>query len=150
MLCWQSESSCFEIIEDSCSFAIAIKSQSMKVYGLDHVQLAIPPNSEDLAREFYGEILGLREKPKPEHLIPNGGIWFEQDDLKLHLGVDRNFCPAKKAHPGLLVEDLDELVSRCEKSGYSVVSGNGFESYRQVYVTDPFGNRLELMELSGE
>jgi catechol 2,3-dioxygenase-like lactoylglutathione lyase family enzyme len=122
----------------------------MKVYAIDHIQLAIPPNSEDLARLFYGEILGLREKPKPEHLVNRGGIWFEQDDLKLHLGIDRNFCPAKKAHPGLLVEDLDELVSRCEKSGYMVEAGEGVESYRQVYVTDPFGNRIELLEAIGK
>lgn len=118
----------------------------MKVYAIDHVQLAIPPDSEDLARVFYGEILGLKEKLKPEHLVKRGGVWFEQDDLKLHLGVDCNFCPAKKAHPGLLVEDLDELVSRCKKSEYRVMVGKGVENYRQVYLTDPFGNRIELME----
>jgi hypothetical protein len=86
----------------------------MRVYGIEHVQLAIPPNSEDLARMFYGEILGLSEKQKPEHLAQRGGVWFEQGDLKLHLGVDSNFCPAQKAHPGLLVEDLDELMRRCD------------------------------------
>ncbi|NJK29281.1 MAG: glyoxalase [Acaryochloris sp. RU_4_1] len=122
----------------------------MRVYGIDHIQLAIPPNSEDLARVFYGEILGLREKPKPEHLVQRGGVWFEQDDLKLHLGVDCNFCPATKAHPGLLVEDLDELVSRCEAGGYRIVVSEGIERYRQVYVIDPFGNRLELLEFMGE
>jgi catechol 2,3-dioxygenase-like lactoylglutathione lyase family enzyme len=122
----------------------------MKVYAIDHIQLAIPPNSEDLARIFYGEILGLREKPKPERLAQRGGVWFEQGDLKLHLGVDRNFRPATKAHPGLLVEDLDELISRCEASSYSIVIGEGVESYRQVYVIDPFGNRLELLESIGE
>jgi catechol 2,3-dioxygenase-like lactoylglutathione lyase family enzyme len=121
-------------------------TRNMKVYAVDHVQLSIPPNSEDVARVFYGEIFGLKEKPKPEHLAQRGGVWFEQDGLKLHLGVDRNFCPAKKAHPGLLVEDLDGLVSRCERAGYSVVVGEGLENYRQVYVTDPFGNRIELME----
>jgi catechol 2,3-dioxygenase-like lactoylglutathione lyase family enzyme len=130
----------------------------MRIYGIDHVQLAIPPNSEDLARVFYGEILGLREQPKPEHLVQRGGVWFEQDDLKLHLGVVRvasalpnlNFCPATKAHPGLLVEDLDELVSRCEAAGSKIVVGEGVKSYRQVYVIDPFGNRLELLEFIGE
>jgi catechol 2,3-dioxygenase-like lactoylglutathione lyase family enzyme len=118
----------------------------MKVYAIDHIQLAIPPNSEDLARVFYGEILGLTEQPKPEHLVKNGGVWFERDDLKLHLGVDLSFRPAQKAHPGLLVEDLDELIDRCKRSGYRVVGGEGVEHYRQVYVTDPFGNRIELME----
>ncbi len=121
----------------------------MKVYAIDHVQLAIPPNSEDLARVFYGEILGLREKPKPEHLAERGGIWFEQGDLKLYLGVDHNFRPATKAHPGLLVEDLDELIRQCEASGCSIMMGEGVESHRQVYVIDPFGNRLELLEFIG-
>ncbi|XGV99390.1 MAG: VOC family protein [Leptolyngbya sp. BL-A-14] len=122
----------------------------MKIYAIDHVQLAIPPHSEEIARVFYGKILGLRETPKPEHLVRSGGVWFEQDDLKLHLGVDHSFRPAQKAHPALLVEDLDELVSRCQRSGYRVVVGEGAARYRQVYVTDPFGNRLELMELIGE
>jgi catechol 2,3-dioxygenase-like lactoylglutathione lyase family enzyme len=76
----------------------------MRVYGIHHVQLAIPPNSEDLARMFYGGILGLREQPKSEHLVQHGGIWFEQGELKLHLGVERHFCPATKAHPGLLLK----------------------------------------------
>jgi catechol 2,3-dioxygenase-like lactoylglutathione lyase family enzyme len=122
----------------------------MRVYAIDHVQLAMPPNSEALARRFYGDMLGLREKPKPEHLAQRGGVWFEQGDLKLHLGVDRNFCPATKAHPGLLVEDLDELIRRCEAAGYRIIVGEGVESYRQVYVIDPFGNRLELLEFTGE
>ena len=74
----------------------------MRVYGIDHVQLAIPTHSEDLARMFYGEILGLSEQPKPEHLVQRGGVWFERGDLKLHLGVDWNFKKKKKAHPGLL------------------------------------------------
>lgn len=122
----------------------------MKVYAIDHIQIAIPPNSEDLARVFYGEILGLREIPKPDNLASRGGVWFQQDDLKLHLGVDFNFCPAKKAHPGLLVEYLDELVDRCKKSGYAIKISEDFDNYRQVYVTDPFGNRLEFLELIRE
>jgi catechol 2,3-dioxygenase-like lactoylglutathione lyase family enzyme len=122
----------------------------MRVYGIHHVQLAIPPDSEDLARMFYGEILGLSEKPKPEHLVPRGGVWFEQGELKLHLGIERNFCPATKAHPGLLVEGLDELIARCEAAGYQIVVGERVTSYRQAYTLDPFGNRLELLEFIGE
>jgi hypothetical protein len=90
------------------------------------------------------------QNPKPEHLAQQGGVWFEQDDLKLHLGIDFNFCPATKAHPGLLVKDLDELVSRCEAAGYRIVVGEGMKSYHQVYTIDPFDNRLELLEFIGE
>jgi catechol 2,3-dioxygenase-like lactoylglutathione lyase family enzyme len=122
----------------------------MKIYAIDHIQIAIPPNSEDIARVFYGEILGLTEIPKPYRLARRGGMWFEQDDLKLHLGVDINFCPAKKAHPGLLVEDLNELIDRCRKSEYAIEISEGFDSYHQVYITDPFGNRIEFLEHIGE
>ncbi len=118
----------------------------MKIYAIDHVQIAIPPHSEDIARGFYGEILGLREIPKSARLLARGGIWFERDNLKLHLGVDPNFYPAQKAHPGLLVEDLEELVRRCEQSGYPIEIGEGLDRFCQVYVNDPFGNRIEFLE----
>src|SRR5262245_19702613 len=118
----------------------------MKVYAIDHVQLAMPPHQEDRARAFYIEILGLAEVPKPEHLAKHGGLWFQQGSLKIHLGVEQGFRPAKKAHPALLVEGLDVLVTRCEQAGYGVVLDEPLEGYERVYVADPFGNRIELME----
>jgi catechol 2,3-dioxygenase-like lactoylglutathione lyase family enzyme len=118
----------------------------MKIYAIDHIQLAMPPNQEEKARDFYAGVLGLVEKPKPDHLAKRGGVWFEQGSLKIHLGVERDFKPATKAHPALLVEGLNELVERCERAGYSVVSDEPLDGYFRVYVTDPFGNRIELME----
>ncbi|HVF91969.1 MAG TPA: VOC family protein [Blastocatellia bacterium] len=118
----------------------------MKVYGIDHVQLAMPPGQEDRAREFYAGVLGLIEKPKPEELAKRGGLWFEQEKLRLHLGVEHDFRPARKAHPALLVDGLHLLIARCESAGYSVTSGEPLEGYRRAYVDDPFGNRIELME----
>ncbi len=118
----------------------------MQVYAIDHVQLAMPPNQEALARAFYTEVLGLAETPKPPHLATRGGVWFVQGALKLHLGVEQDFRPAKKAHPALLVAGLEELVQRCEQAGYPVVTDAPLEGYRRVYVADPFGNRIELME----
>lgn len=118
----------------------------MKVYAIEHVQLAMPANGEDAARAFYIGVLGLKEKPKPPHLAERGGVWFEQDNLKIHLGVEADFRPAKKAHPALLVSDLDELIIHCEQSGASVVWDEPIEGFRHAYVHDPFGNRIELME----
>jgi catechol 2,3-dioxygenase-like lactoylglutathione lyase family enzyme len=118
----------------------------MKIYAIDHIQLAMPPNQEEKARDFYAGVLGLTEKPKPDHLARRGGVWFEQESLKIHLGVEQDFKPATKAHPGLLVDGLNELVERCERAGYSVVSGEQIEGYSRVFVADPFGNRIELME----
>lgn len=118
----------------------------MKVYAIDHVQLAMPAGEEEKARLFYFGVLGISETPKPPHLAKRGGIWFEEGNLKIHLGVEKDFRPAKKAHPALLVEGLDELVEKCRNEKIEVTSDEPLEGYNRVYVNDPFGNRLELME----
>jgi len=84
---------------------------------IDHVQLAMPAGGEAAARGFYGDLLGLPEKPKPPHLAKRGGCWFEHDALKIHLGVEADFHPARKAHPGLLVSDLQTLKALLRDSG---------------------------------
>ncbi len=118
----------------------------MTVYALDHVQLAIPPGAEERARAFYGDVLGLAEVPKPAHLAVRGGIWFEAGTLKLHLGVEHDFRPARKAHPALLAHNLAALIERCERAGYMATEDQPLPGYKRVYVTDPFGNRIELLE----
>jgi len=118
----------------------------MAVVGLDHVQLAMPAGEEAKAREFYAGVLGLSEVAKPSHLASRGGVWFEGPSVRLHLGVDPAFRPARKAHPGLLVMDLTGLVAKLRTSGYEVVDGEPLIGYRHVYVDDPFSNRLELLE----
>lgn len=118
----------------------------MKVYAIDHVQLAMPPNEEDRARAFYSGVLGLQEIPKPANLASNGGVWFEQEYLKIHLGVEQDFRPARKAHPALLVESLHTLIERCQHAGYPSVAAEPIDGYQRVHIFDPFGNRIELME----
>ena len=118
----------------------------MTVVGIDHVQLAMPAGREDEARAFYSVLLGLPEVPKPADLAKRGGVWFESSEAKIHLGVDREFRPAKKAHPALLVKDLGLLVERLRAAGVAVADDEALAGYDRVYVTDPFGNRLELME----
>ncbi|HYL98576.1 MAG TPA: VOC family protein [Blastocatellia bacterium] len=118
----------------------------MRVHALDHVQLAMPPGKEEDARRFYCETLGLTEVPKPEVLAARGGAWFESGTLKIHLGVESDFRPAKKAHPALLVEDLDSLLTRLANSGYKTRPGEHLDGYKRAFTEDPFGNRIELME----
>lgn len=119
----------------------------MRVYALDHVQLAMPRGLEDQARSFYRDVLGLTEIVKPPELAKRGGVWFCGGDLHLHLGVEDDFRPARKAHPALLVEELGELAAVCEAAGYEVIHDDGsLHGYAHVYVTDPFGNRIELLE----
>jgi catechol 2,3-dioxygenase-like lactoylglutathione lyase family enzyme len=112
---------------------------------IDHVQLAMPRGREAEAVRFYEGLLGLEQIPKPPSLAARGGCWFEHGDLKVHLGVDDTFRPARKAHPALLVDDLAELVARLDTAGVAVRT-EPLEGHRRVYVDDPFGNRIELLE----
>jgi catechol 2,3-dioxygenase-like lactoylglutathione lyase family enzyme len=118
----------------------------VEVLAIDHVQLAMPPGQEDRARAFYTGVLGIPEIPKPAELAARGGVWFERGALRVHLGVEQDFRPAKKAHPGLRVRDLDALVARCRDAGYPVTEADPREASRQAFVYDPFGNRIELVE----
>jgi catechol 2,3-dioxygenase-like lactoylglutathione lyase family enzyme len=120
----------------------------VRVTRIEHVQLAMPAGGEDLARSFYDGILGIDETPKPAHLARRGGCWFERGDLKIHLGVESGFRPARKAHVALLVTDLSSLREKLKASGYATQDDEPLEGYHRVYVDDPFGNRIELMELS--
>jgi catechol 2,3-dioxygenase-like lactoylglutathione lyase family enzyme len=118
----------------------------MRILKLDHVQLAMPSGKEEAARAFYQDILGIPEQIKPPHLAARGGCWFERGPLKVHIGVEKNFVPARKAHPAFVVDDLPNLVARLERAGYRVVEDQPLEGYERRYVDDPFGNRIELME----
>lgn len=118
----------------------------MKITGIEHVQLAMPAGKEQQAREFYLHTLGIPEVPKPPELAARGGAWFESDCVKIHLGIENDFRPARKAHPALLVEDLRSLVAALRAKDYSVVDDDALEGFFRVYVSDPFGNRIELME----
>lgn len=122
----------------------------MPIIGIDHVQLAMPPDCEDEARTFYRDLLGLAEVPKPAALAARGGAWFANDHVSVHLGADPDFTASRKAHPGFLVTDLDALVARLDAAGHAVKKGEPIEGVRRVHVDDPFGNRLELLERQAE
>lgn len=118
----------------------------MPIRGIDHVQLAMPGGGEGAARHFYEGLLGIPEVPKPPALAARGGCWFERGAVKVHLGVDRDFRPARKAHPALVVEDLARLIAALREAGVRVVDDDPLDGYLRVYVDDPFGNRVELLE----
>jgi catechol 2,3-dioxygenase-like lactoylglutathione lyase family enzyme len=113
------------------------------VEAIDHVQLAMPAGGEARAREFYQGLLGIPEVPKPPELAARGGCWFERGTLRVHLGVEADFRPARKAHPGFRVRELATLVAQLEAGGCQCVRGG--QADRHVYVDDPFGNRIELI-----
>ena len=118
----------------------------MRIDGLHHLQLAIPRGAEDTARAFYTGVLGLREIAKPPNLARRGGVWFELGAVQLHLGVEDDFRPAKKAHPALLVEDLAAMAERCRQAGVPLATDEPLPGFDRVYIADPFGNRIELLE----
>jgi catechol 2,3-dioxygenase-like lactoylglutathione lyase family enzyme len=118
----------------------------MPIVGIDHVQLAMPPGEEAAARAFYADHHGLPERPKPPHLAARGGCWFESPTVKVHLGVEADFRPARKAHPALVVRDLPGLVATLRAAGIDLVDDEPLEGYERIYAYDPFGNRLELLE----
>ena len=121
-----------------------------RITDLDHVQLAAPAGCDDEARRFYGELFGLAEIEKPPLLAARGGVWFAVGDRQLHVGVDSEFVPARKAHPALRVVDsaaLEALAGRLAEAGLDVTWADPAElpSATRFYVRDPWGNRLELI-----
>jgi catechol 2,3-dioxygenase-like lactoylglutathione lyase family enzyme len=112
---------------------------------LDHVQLAIPPGSEDLCRAFYVGLLGMRELQKPPVLAARGGAWLASGPVQIHLGVEPEFRPARKAHPAVAVADIDGLAARLSGAGHDVVWDDAIPGLRRFYASDPVGNRLEFL-----
>jgi catechol 2,3-dioxygenase-like lactoylglutathione lyase family enzyme len=116
------------------------------IIGIDHVQVAMPPGGEALARRFYGGVLGLPELAKPANLAVRGGLWFSCGPLQLHLGGEQNFQAAKKAHPALLVDDLDGFLPGLVAHGIELRHEEAIAGAKRIAIADPFGNRVELVE----
>ncbi|MGW7486038.1 VOC family protein [Streptomyces sp. NPDC054786] len=119
------------------------------ITGLDHIQLAAPPGTEDALRAYYAGLLGMTEIPKPPALAARGGCWFEAGTARLHLGVEADFRPSKKAHPGLRVHGIDALAARLAAAGATVTWDDHLPGHRRFYAVDPVGNRLEFLEPQG-
>jgi catechol 2,3-dioxygenase-like lactoylglutathione lyase family enzyme len=113
---------------------------------LDHVQIAIPAGGEDKARAFFGELLGLPEITRPEQMRGRGGCWFQLGDRQLHIGVDPDFRPARKAHIAVAVDDLAMLRAKLERAGHETRDDFALEGRERFFSNDPFGNRIEFLE----
>lgn len=120
---------------------------SFKYAGLDHVQVAIPKGVEEEARRFYGELLGMGELEKPGKLKVRGGVWFQCGAQQLHLGVEKPFAPAKKAHPAFAMHQIGELRDHLLANGIEVQDNDEIAGVRRFFINDPWGNRLEFTEV---
>jgi catechol 2,3-dioxygenase-like lactoylglutathione lyase family enzyme len=118
----------------------------VSIVGYHHVQLAMPPGEEPRAEAFYSGLLGLPRVEKPAELAARGGCWFRGDGIELHLGVEEDFRPTRKAHPAILVTGLDALRERLEAAGVEAVTDVQLAGHARFYAHDPFGNRLEFLE----
>ena len=124
----------------------------MSILRVDHVQIAMPVggDAEREARAFFVDLLGFREVPKPPELAKRGGVWFESDSVKLHIGVEADFRPARKAHPAFVVDGLDELLAKIQQAGFETdTTQPPLDGYTREHIFDTFGNRIELMEATG-
>lgn len=117
----------------------------MKISHIDHVQLAMPKGEEARAAAFYHDALGLAEVEKPQSLKANGGVWFGNAGVNIHLGIDPDFRPARKAHPALRIEGLEALAKRLETAGVTVLWDDRLPNIKRFYSDDPYGNRIEFM-----
>jgi catechol 2,3-dioxygenase-like lactoylglutathione lyase family enzyme len=117
---------------------------------IDHVQLAMPPGGEETARQFYRDLLGMAEIPKPPELAKRGGCWFESGEVQIHLGVEKDFRPAQKAHPALRCRDYAAFIARLSETSVGVAEVDDMAGVRRCHIHDPFGNRIELIEFGAE
>jgi catechol 2,3-dioxygenase-like lactoylglutathione lyase family enzyme len=113
---------------------------------IDHVQLAMPKGEEAAARHFYCDLLGMFEIPKPPVLAKRGGCWFASGDVQIHLGVEADFGPAKKAHPGLRCSDYAAFTAKLQQAGIEIIPDDAFPGTVRCYIHDCFGNRIELIQ----
>lgn len=120
---------------------------TIRITGVDHIQIAVPPELEDAAIAFYGGTLGLKRLPKPEGTGNTRGAWFDAGNVQLHIGIQEGeFKPATKAHPGLLVEDLEAARKALEDAGAKTKPGSDIPGFKRFFTEDPAGNRLEFLQ----
>jgi len=138
---WPSGKKYIKVVD----FAL-VENSGFSYLGIDHVQLAAPVGCEELARRFYHVIMGLEEMDKPESLKARGGVWFRCGNGQIHIGIELDFRPARKAHPAIYVRNIDKLKERLTTYGVSFKEDELLPGAKRFYVDDPFGNRIEVLE----
>ncbi|RKQ33873.1 VOC family protein [Oceanobacillus halophilus] len=119
---------------------------NFKYEKIEHVQLAAPAGGEEKARKFYVDLLGFEELEKPPLLKENGGVWFKAGTVEIHLGIESPFIPARKAHPAILVQNIEQMKTYLKDKDVVFQVDNKLPEANRFYLSDPFGNRIEMLE----
>lgn len=127
-----------------------VPGMTSRVARIDHIQIAAPEGCESAARDFHGSVLGMKELEKPPALRARGGCRFASGSQQVHIGVERNFQPARKAHPAFVVFHLDELRGTLKDRGVAAADDHDLPGTRRLYAEDHWGNRLEFIELPAQ
>jgi len=117
----------------------------IEVKRLDHIQICIPTGKEEEAREFYTNIIGFKEIPKPIELIPNGGLWYQVGNIQFHIGTENEINKSKR-HPAFEVVDITAARQHLEKYKVRIKEETQVPGQIRFSFTDPFGNRIELLQ----
>ncbi|HTT59642.1 MAG TPA: glyoxalase, partial [Acidimicrobiales bacterium] len=89
---------------------------------------------------------GFTVQDKPPLLAARGGRWYRRDEAVIHLGVDPLFSPATKAHPALVVDNYNDVLTRLMDADVPITPDESIPNRRRCHVDDPVGNRIELID----
>lgn len=117
----------------------------IEVKRLDHIQICIPIGKEKEAREFYTNIIGLEEIPKPIELVSNGGLWYQAGNIQFHIGTENEINKSKR-HPAFEVVDIDAAKQHLEKHRVKIKEEIQIPGQIRFSFIDPFDNRIELLQ----
>jgi catechol 2,3-dioxygenase-like lactoylglutathione lyase family enzyme len=113
---------------------------------VDHIMLCIPKGTEEEARKFYSDVLGLEELTDLGYPLPKGAIWYQLGDIQLHIRPEENHQLSKR-HPAFEVGNLEESRKLLEDNGVAIKNETPIPGRIRFSFRDPFGNNIELIEV---
>ena len=119
----------------------------MPIIRLHHAQITIPRGSEEQARQFYCDLLGLTEIEKPDSLKGRGGFWLQVGEQQVHVGTEDGVNrQATKAHLAYQVDDLQAWQNLLQAQHIALLDGVPIPGFDRIEIRDPFGNRIEFIQ----
>ncbi len=118
---------------------------------LQHVSIPRPPDSDDITRQFYGELLGLEEKPAPSSIQSLGLIWYMVgEDSELHIFTEDPIDDPSIRHFCLVVDDVAAIKQKIADAGYDVWNPEVIPGRPRFFCRDPFRNIIEFTSIEAD